>query len=243
MCRNGKYTERGIKGLDGFASQWWTIEPAYAVKVPAALGIAGVLVEPASVVAKAWDQIERVGARSWFEPKRALITGAGPIGLLAAMLGVQRGLEVHVLDRAVSGPKPEAVASTRRHLSQRLGGAGGHASSIPTSSSRPPVPRRSSSTSSPTTPPTASSASPASPRRAACSPWTRGWSNRNIVLDNDVVLGSVNAGLRHYEAAVHALAAADPLWLERLLTRQVPLERFAEALTPQPGDIKVVLTL
>ena len=74
-------------------------------------------------------------------------------------------------------------------------------------------------------------------------PLDAGLVNRNIVLDNDVVLGSVNAGLRHYEAAVHALAAADPQWLERLLTRQVPLDRFAEALTAQPGDIKVVLTL
>ena len=38
-----------------------------------------------------------------------LVTGAGPIGLLAALLGTQRGLDVHVLDRSTKGPKPRLV--------------------------------------------------------------------------------------------------------------------------------------
>jgi hypothetical protein len=63
------------------------------------------------------------------------------------------------------------------------------------------------------------------------------------VLENDVVIGSVNANLRHYGAAARALAAADPDWLDRLITRRVPLSRFADALAPRPDDIKVVLTL
>jgi threonine dehydrogenase-like Zn-dependent dehydrogenase len=109
MCRNGGYTERGIKDLDGYASERWTVEPGYAVKLDPRLEQVGVLLEPASVVAKAWDQVERVGRRSWFEPRCVLVTGAGPIGLLAALLGVQRGLDVHVLDVVSDGPKPEAV--------------------------------------------------------------------------------------------------------------------------------------
>ncbi len=70
-------------------------------------GHLGVLLEPASIVAKAWDHTERIGhrARAW-QPKSLLVTGAGPIGLLAALMGVQRGLEVHVLDRDAGGPKP-----------------------------------------------------------------------------------------------------------------------------------------
>ncbi len=51
--------------------------------------------------------------------------------------------------------------------------------------------------------------------------------NRDIVLENDVVFGSVNANRRHYEAAAAALAAADRAWLERLITRRVPLGRVA----------------
>jgi hypothetical protein len=67
--------------------------------------------------------------------------------------------------------------------------------------------------------------------------------NREIVLENDVVFGSVNANLGHYELAAPALAEADGSWLERLITRRVPLERFEEALESRPDDVKVVLEL
>ncbi len=81
-----------------------------------ALGDLGVLIEPASVVAKAWDHIERIGARfsSW-QPRRLLVTGAGPIGLLGALLGAQRGYEVHVLDRNAAGPKPALIRAIGGH--------------------------------------------------------------------------------------------------------------------------------
>ena len=69
----------------------------------------GVLLEPASVVAKAWEHVERIGRRARWEPRRVLVTGAGPIGLLAALMAAQLGLEVHVLDRIREGPKPELV--------------------------------------------------------------------------------------------------------------------------------------
>ncbi len=111
MCRNGRYTERGISGRDGYAAERYLLEPAFAVTVPAALGELGVLVEPTTVVAKAWEQIERIGARAVWTPRRVLITGAGPIGLLAALLARQRDLEVHVFDRITDGPKPGLVAA------------------------------------------------------------------------------------------------------------------------------------
>jgi threonine dehydrogenase-like Zn-dependent dehydrogenase len=67
--------------------------------------------------------------------------------------------------------------------------------------------------------------------------------NRELVLENDVVLGSVNANLRHYHAAAEALAKADLPWLESLITRRVPLEQAAEAFTGGGDDIKVTITL
>ena len=109
MCRNGQYTERGIKQIDGFMSERWRIEPEYAMKVDRSLGMLGVLLEPTTVVAKAWEQVRLVGERAHWEPRTVLVTGAGPIGLLAALVGTQRGLDVHVLDRIESGPKPELV--------------------------------------------------------------------------------------------------------------------------------------
>src|SRR5215475_16233222 len=109
MCRNGRYTERGIKQIHGFMSERWRIEPEYAMRVDRSLGLLGVLLEPTTVVSKAWEQIAAVGQRAFWEPHTVLVTGAGPIGLLAALLGKQRGLEIHVLDRVDSGPKPELV--------------------------------------------------------------------------------------------------------------------------------------
>ncbi|HEX6637581.1 MAG TPA: alcohol dehydrogenase catalytic domain-containing protein, partial [Steroidobacteraceae bacterium] len=106
MCRNGQYTEHGIKELDGFCAQELRLLPDSLVRVPQELGLHAVLVEPTSVVAKAWEHIEHIGRRAFWSPRRALVTGAGPVGLLAALLGRQRGLDVTVFDRVTDGPKP-----------------------------------------------------------------------------------------------------------------------------------------
>jgi len=62
-----------------------------------------------------------------------------------------------------------------------------------------------------------------------------------MVLNNDVMFGWVNAGRRHYEAAAESLAAADPGWLDRLISRRVPLSSWKDALERRPGDIKVII--
>src|SRR5262249_49016537 len=77
MCRNDLYTERGIKGRHGFGAERFRIEPQFAVHLDASLGVLGVLVEPASIAAKAWDHVERIGSRSHsWRPQTVLITGA-----------------------------------------------------------------------------------------------------------------------------------------------------------------------
>jgi glucose 1-dehydrogenase len=63
------------------------------------------------------------------------------------------------------------------------------------------------------------------------------------VLENDVVVGSVNANLRHYRLAADALAKANRDWLESLITRRMPLDRFEEALDRGDDDVKVVIDL
>jgi glucose 1-dehydrogenase len=65
--------------------------------------------------------------------------------------------------------------------------------------------------------------------------------NRALVLNNDVVFGSVNANRKHYELAAEALRKADRNWLSRLITRRVPLARWREALEHRRGDIKVII--
>ncbi|MGH9028377.1 MAG: glucose 1-dehydrogenase, partial [Acidimicrobiales bacterium] len=130
FCRNGQYTERGIKERNGYCSERYRIESDFVVKVDPSLGHLGVLLEPTSVLAKGWEEVERIGGRAHWSPKTVLVTGAGPIGLLAAMLGVQRGLDVHVLDQVTSGPKPDLVKSL---------GAGYHTGSVSDACDHPDV--------------------------------------------------------------------------------------------------------
>ena len=111
MCRNGRYRERGIKELDGYGAELVALEREYAVKLDPTLASVGVLTEPTSVVVKAWEQVERIAEQACRPLERVLVTGAGPIGLLAGLLGVQRGRRVDLLDRAREGPKPELARS------------------------------------------------------------------------------------------------------------------------------------
>jgi hypothetical protein len=67
--------------------------------------------------------------------------------------------------------------------------------------------------------------------------------NKRMVLNNNVVFGSVNANRRHYEQAVDALARADSRWLDRLVTRWVPLAEWMEALERRDGDVKTVVEI
>lgn len=239
MCRNGEYTEHGIKALDGFGSERWRGQPEFAVKVDESLGELGVLLEPASILAKAWEHITRIGERAVWQPRRVLVTGAGPIGLLAALMGVQRGLEVHVLDRNEDGPKPKLIADL---------GATQHTSSVDDVCHQADILIE--CTGAPQVIFDVMSCS--APGGIACLTGVSSGSralqaniaelNNELVLENSVVFGTVNANRRHYELAAESLARADRSWLERIITRRVPLDRWAEALEHQPDDVKVVLS-
>jgi glucose 1-dehydrogenase len=62
MCRNGRYSERGIKDRHGYGSERFRVEPDFVVKIDPALQQLGVLLEPASILAKAWEQVMLIGA-------------------------------------------------------------------------------------------------------------------------------------------------------------------------------------
>jgi threonine dehydrogenase-like Zn-dependent dehydrogenase len=218
-------------------SERWRIESEYVIKVDPTLGMLGVLLEPTTVVAKAWEHILAVGRRSFWEPKTVLITGAGPIGLLGA-LGKQLGLDVHVLARTESGPKPELV---------RALGATYHSCSVANLGFEPDVIMECTSVGQVISElllkigasgvvcltgvghggavpkiPTANVASAA-------------------VLKNNVFFGSVNANKRHWFKGAESLARADRSWPGRLITRRERPENFTQALTRNSEDIKVVI--
>ena len=168
-----------------------------------------------------------------------LITGAGPVGLLAAMIGRQHGLETHVFDRTESGPKPGLVRDlgAAYHTGElealkdldfdvivectgadpvvlqcmQMGGGDGIVCLAGVSSG------------------------------GRALPFDVGGFNRRAVLGNEVVFGTVNANLAHYHAAARALGAADQGWLARLINRRVTLDRWQEAFEVRPDDVKVTV--
>jgi threonine dehydrogenase-like Zn-dependent dehydrogenase len=239
MCRNGRYTERGIKGRHGFGSQFFRIEPDFAIKVDASLGLAGVLVEPTSVVAKAWDHTERIGqrTRSW-QPQTLLVTGAGPVGLLAALLGAQRGLDVHVLDQFEFGAK--------RDLVRRLG-ATYHVGTVAGVRLKPDIVMECTGAPSVVRDILGNTAASGIICLVGITEPGHGFDvdigalNRTMVLDNSTVFGTVNANRLHYAMAGEALRKADKTWLDALITRREPVEHWTRSLQRQPDDIKVIV--
>jgi glucose 1-dehydrogenase len=239
FCRNGQFTERGIKGRDGYGSQRWRVAPKFAIKLDASLDRLGVLLEPTSVVAKAWDQVDKIGTRSVFTPERVLVTGAGPIGLLAAMIGRQRGLDVTVFDRVTDGPKPGMVRDLGATYITNLDDLAGPPDVVIEATGIGQV--------------VFDVIGRTAPDAIVCltgiSSGTRTVEiatdavNKSMVLSNEVVFGSVNAGLANYTQAADALSKADNDWLAQLITRTVPMAEWPTALQRQPGDIKVVVDL
>ena len=238
MCRNGKYTERGIKERNGYASERWRIEPDYAIKLDSGLRSVGVLMEPSSVLAKAWDHLTRIGERAAWKPKTVLITGAGPIGLLGALMGQERGLEVHVLDKVKDGPKPKLV--------EQLGGKY-HTGPVKNIGLQPDIIIECTGVASVI----AECFEQLGNDGILCltgvsSPSQKvsldlGTINRTMVLENSAIFGSVNANRRHWEAASQSLKKADKSWLEGLISRREPLSNWHGVLERRPDDIKVVI--
>src|SRR5262249_25049973 len=107
----GDYIERGITKLDGFARELVIEDPDQVVAIPRELGRLGVLAEPVSICARAVRHAITIGGRQPWEPRRALVTGAGPVGLVTTMLLRQHGLDVTVTSLETSSPVAEALGA------------------------------------------------------------------------------------------------------------------------------------
>jgi threonine dehydrogenase-like Zn-dependent dehydrogenase len=199
MCRNGQYTERGIKQAHG------------------------------------WEHVERIGRRARWAPRRVLVTGAGAVGLMGALLGLQRELEVHVYDRHDSGPKPDLVRELGARYHARFPAL--EFDIVIECTGAPSV--------------IAQAVAGSAPGGIVCLTGIGGEHsiasfdvaalNQSLVLENRVVFGSVNANRRHYEAAAQALARAERSWLERIITRRLPLQEYEAAYASPVDDVKTVL--
>jgi threonine dehydrogenase-like Zn-dependent dehydrogenase len=248
MCLTGHYLERGIQALHGFMSERYVEDPQHVVHVPSRLRAIAVLVEPMTVAQKALEQTFRIQGRMRWAPRQAVVLGAGPVGILAAAAMRIRGLEVTVVSREAEGSARDAllreagiayVSTTRTPidaLPRRLGAidlvleATGAAAVIAPAISilgRDGVCVLASVT-----------------EVGRKSEIDLGEWNRQMVLGNRLVFGTVNAGRRHFEAAVRDLETAEerlPGWMGRLITRRLPFTEAARALRREPAEIKTVL--
>jgi glucose 1-dehydrogenase len=165
--------------------------------------------------------------------------GAGPIGLLGALIAVQHGLEVHVLDRVDAGPKPDLVKQL---------GATYHTGTIAEVGLQPDIVlectgvvglvQQSVASVSPGGIVCLTGVGPAAAIETSATALAT-----EAVLKNLVMFGSVNANRRHYYRAAKELAAADRGWLQQLITRRVDLEEVQAGLARQPDDIKVIVEM
>src|SRR3954468_5905149 len=247
MCSNGQYTERGIKGRHGFMSEYFTETPAYLVKLPAELEGNGFLIEPLTVVEKAVQQAIEIQRRLVWELEEAVVTGAGPIGLMATFLLRSMGIKVWTVDiveRSSNRAKMvEACGATYvkgdetslLQLSQELGD---HIDLIVEATAVPQIVFESMDAVGPNGVVALTGVSAGSRKLEVAGAHL----NFEMVLMNKVVFGSVNANKRYYASAVKDLASFEQLWpglCSQVITRRVPYGDFADALTPRPGiDVK-----
>jgi len=248
MCLTGNYLERGIKRLHGFMAERYVERPAYLVSLPKHLRNMAVLTEPMSVAQKGIEQAFRIQQRLAWEPRTAVVLGAGPVGILAAASLRLRGLDVHVGALEPAGSSKDML----------LRDAGIHyicTSSTPIESlpgRLGPIDLVFEATGAPSAvfpamrilgPNGIAILSSVTANHAPIGVDLALW-NREMVLGNRVVVGTVNAARRHFEAAVRDLETAEkrvPGWMRRLITRRLPFTEAAKALNRTPNDIKTVL--
>ena len=250
MCLFGNYTERGIKGAHGYMGQYYSEQPAFMVKIPPALRRFAVLLEPLSIVEKATVQAWKMQERMIWLPKRAVVLGAGSIGILATILLRLRGLEVHVYAKTPTDSVQAAVIA-------QLGASYKNVSDHPITwikAELGQIDYMLEATGSSTV--AFEAIAQVGVNGVTCLTGVSGGNSRieipsdvinlEMVLGNRMAFGSVNANRRYFELGVQHFQQAEQRWpgiFERLITRRVPFDDFKSALDRRPEDIKTLLTI
>ena len=248
MCRTGHFTERGIVGRHGFMAERFAEDPRFLIRIPPRLKSMAVLLEPLSVVEKGIEHAFRIQQRLPWQPKVAVVLGAGTIGILAAACLRLRGLDVWVVGREPGGTPRETFLAELdlRYVSisetalEVLSTRTGQADLVFEATGAAAVVMPSIGLLAPDGIAVLASVTGGERKfEVDVATW-----NRQIVLGNQVVMGTVNAGRRHFEAGVRdmeTLEARRAGWLPRLITRRVRFTDLAAVLSRDPNGIKTVL--
>jgi threonine dehydrogenase-like Zn-dependent dehydrogenase len=250
MCLFGNYTERGIKGAHGYMGEYYSETPAFMIRIPPALRPFAVLLEPLSIVEKATFQAWTIQGRMVWQPKRAVVLGAGQIGILCTILLRLRGLEVHVYAKS----PPDSVQG---HILSGLGATYACVDDHPVTGISDELGQIDFILEATGNSAVAFEAMAQVGNNGVLCLTGVSAGNRSIeipadvinlqmVLGNRVAFGSVNANRRYFEMGVEHFQQAEQRWpgiFERLITRRVPFDDFKSALDRRPEDIKTLLTI
>jgi threonine dehydrogenase-like Zn-dependent dehydrogenase len=248
MCLWGGFRERGIKGIHGFCAERFAERPEYLFVVPEAIADVAVLLEPLTISEKGWRHLLVMQRRmTVWEPRTAVVAGAGPVGILAALKLRLQGLDVTVVERQEK-PMKEALLA-------RIGAGYAATNVTPLAAVAERLKRIDIVIEA-----TGSSAVAFESMRLVgangavlLTSVTGGKGrldvpadviNQNLVLGNVLVLGIVNARSDDFRNGIADLSEAERRWpgfLAALITRRVPLAEAAGALSHDPSQIKTVV--
>lgn len=258
MCQTGEFKERGIWGLDGYQTEYVVDKEQYVVYVPAELEAVGVLCEPLSVAEKAIDEALRLQAArlpdaptalDWLQGRPCLVAGLGPIGLLAALVLRLRGATVYGLDVvAADSPRPTWLTHIggkyidgRQVPADKLDDTLGRIDLVFEATGVPAL--------------EFNLLDALAPNGVYVLTGIPGGDRplqiqgaeliRILVLENQLMVGSVNAARTHFQMAVNDLMHAHLLWgdhVAKLITERYPYTEFETALRDHNADeIKSVI--
>jgi threonine dehydrogenase-like Zn-dependent dehydrogenase len=245
----GDYTERGIKGADGFLAEYVVDDEGYLVKVPRVLADVAVLAEPLTVVTKAANQAHAIFDRLAYEPgpQRGLVLGAGPIGLLCAMVLVADGFETVVYSRDTDESKQaqlvrslgaQYLSSTTNPIDGLAKGSGEFDVVLEAVGFAPLMMAATQMLKA-----NGVVALTGFPPDAANAELKAGRVLRDLVLRNKVVFGTVNAGRRDHLSAIQHLEQFMVLFpdsVRKLITDRVTLDEVPQLLKQKRGIKSVV---
>lgn len=255
FCETGRFTERGIRGRDGYLTSSYTEIPEYLVRVPPALRSHAVLLEPLSVVEKAilegqsiLDRFEPTPGFPRERPRRALVTGTGAIGMLASLVLSSEGYEVTAIDRhddATPAAKLlETVGAHHVNVHEGLSALGDSRYDLVLEASGSALLDFELVSYLAPNAVLVLTGIPSADDPAF--PVSGGRVLRELVLENQAIVGSVNANRLYFERGITHLLAFRQRWgpvAERLITERRPASEFAEPLLGKSASaIKTVLT-
>lgn len=251
MCLWGEYEERGIVHQHGFMTEFFVEHRDYVIPVPENLEHVGVLVEPLTVVEKAVRQVDLIQQQrmAYWKPETALVLGAGPIGILGALLLRSRGMRVVAAARS---PKPNPAAavvdgsgaeyvSTREESLESVRDRLGNIDIILESTGSSPLAFEGMSILGANGVLVLLSLTGGEHLHEV----DANHLNTSLVAGNKTVVGSVNAGLEDFTNAVEHLGRFEELWpglLSQMFTERIPFDADVTTIVDKADkDIKTLI--